>query len=107
MGNFVRKPAKADAAYSASILYGKDRSLDLVFDSFEEMKLIIRGIEYLIEDLKDESDRDDLKEEERMRNAWIESDQDKNNRLDFDEITDLMKTLNIQIEKYHLRKLFN
>jgi Ca2+-binding EF-hand superfamily protein len=103
----MRRPSKQDAAYSASILFGKDKTLDLVFESAEEMKLIIGGIQYLIEDLKDEHDRDDLKEEERMRNEWLQSDEDGNNRLDFREIVVLMERLNIQIEQYHLRNLFN
>lgn len=117
--NFQKRPSKQDAAYSVSIqymqyekddvdmMYGKDMTLDLVFESAEEMKLIIAGIQYIIEDLKDEENRTDLKEEDLMRKCWEEADEDGNNKLDIDEISALMVKLNCNIEKYHLRKTFD
>ena len=42
-----------------------------------------------------------------MREAWILADEDGNNKLDMDEISNLMQGLNKNIAPYHLKKIFD
>jgi Ca2+-binding EF-hand superfamily protein len=60
----------------------------------------------LIEDLKGEEDRDDLREVNRIRNAWVASDADGNGKLDQEEVIDLMKSLNVLMDEGHVRNMF-
>jgi hypothetical protein len=65
--NFKRHARPDSEAHSASIFYGSNRTLDLIFNSPEELKKTLCGIQYLMEDLKGEEDRDDLREVNRIR----------------------------------------
>lgn len=64
------------------------------------------GIIYLIDDLNGENQRDDLREERRIKNEWINADSDGNDKLDINEIANLLHKLNIEIDSSAMKKMF-
>uniref|UniRef100_H3DAI2 Phosphoinositide phospholipase C n=1 Tax=Tetraodon nigroviridis TaxID=99883 RepID=H3DAI2_TETNG len=79
-------------------------NLDLVAESAEEAQSWIRGIRKLVENLENMGEREKL---DQWISDWFKK-ADKNNdgRMNFKEVRDLLKMMNVDMSEHHAHRLF-
>ena len=107
--NFRKKPCLKYEDLSCSIYCGSSRNstLDLIFDSEEQMMLFLSGIHYLMEDARAAEENDQLKEMRAFQSAWNVGDKDGSGGLDFQEVKTMFCSLNIEANEEYLKELFD
>ncbi|KAM3857241.1 1-phosphatidylinositol 4,5-bisphosphate phosphodiesterase delta-4 [Diretmus argenteus] len=86
------------------VFRGRRGNLDLVAESAEEAQSWIRGIRKLIENLENMGEREKL---DQWIGDWFKK-ADKNNdgRMNFKEVQDLLKMMNVDMNEHHAHHLF-
>jgi phosphatidylinositol phospholipase C delta len=96
---FQKRPNESLVDRSFSIVYGgSNLTLDLVAKSKEEMEQWVEALQELASEANDPTSAFLLV-------AWKRADKNKDNQLDWDEISKLLKTLNVS-PKEHLKSTF-
>ncbi|XP_034029582.1 LOW QUALITY PROTEIN: 1-phosphatidylinositol 4,5-bisphosphate phosphodiesterase delta-4 [Thalassophryne amazonica] len=93
----------ADRCFTV-VFRGRRSNLDLVADSAEEAQSWISGIRKLIENLENMGERERL---DQWIGDWFKK-ADKNNdgRMNFKEVQDLLKMMNVDMNEHHAHHLF-
>ncbi|KAJ8349663.1 hypothetical protein SKAU_G00247930 [Synaphobranchus kaupii] len=86
------------------VFRGRRGNLDLVADSAEEAQSWIKGMRKLIENLENMGEREKL-------DQWIcdwfkKADKNKDGRMNFKEVQDLLKMMNVDMNEHHALRLF-
>uniref|UniRef100_A0A673A8J7 Phosphoinositide phospholipase C n=1 Tax=Sphaeramia orbicularis TaxID=375764 RepID=A0A673A8J7_9TELE len=86
------------------VFRGRRGNLDLVAESAEEAQSWIRGMRKLIENLENMGERERL---DQWISDWFKK-ADKNNdgRMNFKEVRDLLKMMNVDMNEHHAHRLF-
>uniref|UniRef100_A0A671V995 Phosphoinositide phospholipase C n=1 Tax=Sparus aurata TaxID=8175 RepID=A0A671V995_SPAAU len=86
------------------VFRGRRGNLDLVAESAEEAQSWIRGMKKLIENLENMGEREKL---DQWIGDWFKK-ADKNNdgRMNFKEVQDLLKMMNVDMNEHHAHRLF-
>uniref|UniRef100_A0A8C5DSL8 Phosphoinositide phospholipase C n=1 Tax=Gouania willdenowi TaxID=441366 RepID=A0A8C5DSL8_GOUWI len=86
------------------VFRGRRANLDLVADSADEAQSWIRGLKKLIENLENMGEREKL---DQWIGDWFKK-ADKNNdgRMNFKEVQDLLKMMNVDMNEHHAHRLF-
>ncbi|XP_044043835.1 1-phosphatidylinositol 4,5-bisphosphate phosphodiesterase delta-4 isoform X2 [Siniperca chuatsi] len=86
------------------VFRGRRGNLDLVAESAEEAQSWIRGMRKLIENLENMGEREKL---DQWIGDWFKK-ADKNNdgRMNFKEVRDLLKMMNVDMNEHHAYRLF-
>uniref|UniRef100_A0A3Q4AU78 Phosphoinositide phospholipase C n=1 Tax=Mola mola TaxID=94237 RepID=A0A3Q4AU78_MOLML len=86
------------------VFHGRRGNLDLVAESAEEAQSWIRGMRKLIENLENMGEREKL---DQWISDWFKK-ADKNNdgRMNFKEVRDLLKMMNVDMNEHHAHRLF-
>nr|XP_043905967.1 1-phosphatidylinositol 4,5-bisphosphate phosphodiesterase delta-4-like isoform X1 [Solea senegalensis]XP_043905974.1 1-phosphatidylinositol 4,5-bisphosphate phosphodiesterase delta-4-like isoform X1 [Solea senegalensis] len=86
------------------VFRGRRGNLDLVAESAEEAQSWIRGMRKLIENLENMGEREKL---DQWISDWFKK-ADKNNdgRMNFKEVQDLLKMMNVDMNGHHAHRLF-
>ncbi|XP_076580188.1 1-phosphatidylinositol 4,5-bisphosphate phosphodiesterase delta-4 isoform X2 [Chaetodon auriga] len=86
------------------VFRGRRGNLDLVAESAEEAQSWIRGMRKLIENLENMGEREKL---DQWIGDWFKK-ADKNNdgRMNFKEVRDLLKMMNVDMNEHHAHRLF-
>uniref|UniRef100_A0A4W6DVW2 Phosphoinositide phospholipase C n=1 Tax=Lates calcarifer TaxID=8187 RepID=A0A4W6DVW2_LATCA len=86
------------------VFRGRRGNLDLVAESAEEAQTWIRGMRKLIENLENMGEREKL---DQWIGDWFKK-ADKNNdgRMNFKEVRDLLKMMNVDMNEHHAHRLF-
>ncbi|KAG7215689.1 hypothetical protein INR49_022044, partial [Caranx melampygus] len=86
------------------VFRGRRGNLDLVAESAEEAQSWIRGMRKLIENLENMGEREKL---DQWIGDWFKK-ADKNNdgRMNFREVRDLLKMMNVDMNEHHAHRLF-
>ncbi|KAM9328462.1 1-phosphatidylinositol 4,5-bisphosphate phosphodiesterase delta-4 [Pholidichthys leucotaenia] len=86
------------------VFRGRRGNLDLVAESAEEAQSWIRGMRKLIENLENMGEREKL---DQWIGDWFKK-ADKNNdgRMNFKEVQDLLKMMNVDMNEHHAHRLF-
>ncbi|XP_065808139.1 1-phosphatidylinositol 4,5-bisphosphate phosphodiesterase delta-4 isoform X1 [Labrus bergylta] len=93
----------ADRCFTV-VFRGRRGNLDLVAESAEEAQTWIRGMRKLIESLENMGEREKL---DQWIGDWFKK-ADKNNdgRMNFKEVQDLLKMMNVDMNEHHAHRLF-
>ncbi|XP_062302907.1 1-phosphatidylinositol 4,5-bisphosphate phosphodiesterase delta-4 isoform X2 [Osmerus eperlanus] len=86
------------------VFRGRRGNLDLVADSAEEAQSWIKGMRKLIENLENMGEREKL-------DQWIcdwfkKADKNHDGRMNFKEVRDLLKMMNVDMNEQHAHRLF-
>uniref|UniRef100_A0AAY4D6I9 Phosphoinositide phospholipase C n=1 Tax=Denticeps clupeoides TaxID=299321 RepID=A0AAY4D6I9_9TELE len=86
------------------VFRGRRGNLDLVADSAEEAQAWIKGLRKLIENLENMGQSEKL-------DQWIcdwfkKADKNKDGRMNFKEVQDLLKMMNVDMNEHHALRLF-
>ncbi|XP_069052343.1 1-phosphatidylinositol 4,5-bisphosphate phosphodiesterase delta-4 isoform X2 [Lepisosteus oculatus] len=86
------------------VFRGRRGNLDLVADSPEEAQSWIKGMRKLIENVENMGQREKL-------DQWIcdwfqKADKNKDGRMNFKEVQDLLKMMNVDMNEHHALRLF-
>ncbi|XP_012684724.2 1-phosphatidylinositol 4,5-bisphosphate phosphodiesterase delta-4 [Clupea harengus] len=86
------------------VFRGRRGNLDLVADSAEEAQSWIKGMRKLIENVENMGQREKL-------DQWIcdwfkKADKNKDGRMNFKEVQDLLKMMNVDMNEHHALRLF-
>nr|XP_055074517.1 1-phosphatidylinositol 4,5-bisphosphate phosphodiesterase delta-4-like [Misgurnus anguillicaudatus] len=86
------------------VFRGRRGNLDLVAESAEEAQTWIRGIRKLIDNLENMGQREKL-------DQWIcdwfkKADKNRDGRMNFKEVRDLLKMMNVDMNEHHALRLF-
>ncbi|XP_035249746.1 1-phosphatidylinositol 4,5-bisphosphate phosphodiesterase delta-4-like isoform X2 [Anguilla anguilla] len=86
------------------VFRGRRGNLDLVAESAEEAQSWIRGMRKLIESLENMGERERL-------DQWIcdwfkKADKNKDGRMNFKEVQDLLRMMNVDMSEHHALRLF-
>ncbi|XP_030627930.1 1-phosphatidylinositol 4,5-bisphosphate phosphodiesterase delta-4 [Chanos chanos] len=86
------------------VFRGRRGNLDLVAESEEEAQIWIKGIRKLIENIENMGQREKL-------DQWIcdwfkKADKNKDGRMNFKEVRDLLKMMNVDMNEHHALRLF-
>ncbi|KAM8934044.1 1-phosphatidylinositol 4,5-bisphosphate phosphodiesterase delta-4 [Pelodytes ibericus] len=86
------------------VFHGRRRNLDLIANTTEEAQCWIQGLEKLIETVT----KMDQKE---MLDQWIcdwfqKADKNRDGRMNFKEVQDLLKMMNVDMNEHHAYRLF-
>uniref|UniRef100_A0A667YLH6 Phosphoinositide phospholipase C n=1 Tax=Myripristis murdjan TaxID=586833 RepID=A0A667YLH6_9TELE len=86
------------------VFRGRRGNLDLVAESAEEARSWIQGMRKLIENLENMGEREKL---DQWIGDWFKK-ADKNNdgRMNFKEVRDLLKMMNVDMNEHHAHRLF-
>ncbi|XP_039979082.1 1-phosphatidylinositol 4,5-bisphosphate phosphodiesterase delta-4 isoform X2 [Xiphias gladius] len=86
------------------VFRGRRGNLDLVAESAEEAQSWIKGLRKLIENLENMGEREKL---DQWIGDWFKK-ADKNNdgRMNFKEVRDLLKMMNVDMNEHHAHRLF-
>ncbi|XP_068165237.1 1-phosphatidylinositol 4,5-bisphosphate phosphodiesterase delta-4 isoform X1 [Antennarius striatus] len=86
------------------VFRGRRSNLDLVAESAEEAQSWIRGTRKLIENLENMGEREKL---DQWISDWFKkADKNKDGRMNFKEIQDLLKMMNVAMNEHHAYCLF-
>ncbi|XP_068612358.1 1-phosphatidylinositol 4,5-bisphosphate phosphodiesterase delta-4-like [Brachionichthys hirsutus] len=86
------------------VFRGRKGNLDLVAESAEEAQSWIRGMRKLIENLENMGEREKL---DQWISDWFKkADKNKDGRMNFREIRDLLKMMNVAMNEHHAHRLF-
>ncbi|KAI1899454.1 hypothetical protein AGOR_G00061960 [Albula goreensis] len=86
------------------VFRGRRGNLDLVAESAEEAQSWVKGMRKLIENLENMGERERL-------DQWIcdwfkKADKNKDGRMNFKEVQDLLKMMNVDMNEHHALRLF-
>ncbi|CAN8004369.1 unnamed protein product, partial [Ixodes hexagonus] len=87
------------------IVSPKNDTLDLVACNANECELWVRGLRHLIANCK--NTRRDQEHERWLRDQFQKADVNRSGSLNFSECQNLLKQLNVSMDKSHCRALFN
>uniref|UniRef100_A0AAY4D7K4 Phosphoinositide phospholipase C n=1 Tax=Denticeps clupeoides TaxID=299321 RepID=A0AAY4D7K4_9TELE len=83
------------------VFRGRRGNLDLVADSAEEAQAWIKGLRKLIENLEN------MGQSEKWICDWFKkADKNKDGRMNFKEVQDLLKMMNVDMNEHHALRLF-
>ncbi|XP_055361671.1 1-phosphatidylinositol 4,5-bisphosphate phosphodiesterase delta-4-like isoform X3 [Betta splendens] len=86
------------------VFRGRRGNLDLVAESAEEAQSWIRGMRKLIENLENMGEREKL---DQWIGDWFKkADKNKDGRMNFKEVRDLLKMMNVDMNEHHAHRLF-
>uniref|UniRef100_A0A8C7YT94 Phosphoinositide phospholipase C n=1 Tax=Oryzias sinensis TaxID=183150 RepID=A0A8C7YT94_9TELE len=86
------------------VFRGRKGNLDLVAESAEEAQSWIRGIRKLIENVENMGEREKL---DQWISDWFKkADKDRDGRMNFKEVRDLLKMMNVDMNEHHALRLF-
>ncbi|XP_047432267.1 1-phosphatidylinositol 4,5-bisphosphate phosphodiesterase delta-4 [Mugil cephalus] len=86
------------------VFRGRRGNLDLVAESAEEAQSWIKGIRKLIENLENMGEREKL---DQWIGDWFKkADKDNDGRMNFKEVRDLLKMMNVDMNEHHAHRLF-
>jgi len=90
-----------------SIIHGSNgrETLDLVAESVDERDAWITGLKHLVETFK--SLHQDRQYDLWLRSKFEAADKDNNGALNMDEVVKLLRKFNLQMDKKHIKDLFN
>ncbi|RXG70311.1 1-phosphatidylinositol 4,5-bisphosphate phosphodiesterase delta-4 [Armadillidium vulgare] len=105
-GSPVSSDPPLEESLCFSIIHGNGREvLDLMANSTEQRDLWVDGLKYLMENVQS-------MHQDRLYDVWLRkkfeaADKDKNGALNMDEISKLVASLNLKLDKKHAKTLFN
>ncbi|KAF6726551.1 1-phosphatidylinositol 4,5-bisphosphate phosphodiesterase delta-4 [Oryzias melastigma] len=86
------------------VFRGRKGNLDLVAESAEEAQTWVKGIRKLIENVENMGEREKL---DQWISDWFKkADKDRDGRMNFKEVRDLLKMMNIDMNEDHALRLF-
>ncbi|XP_068446450.1 1-phosphatidylinositol 4,5-bisphosphate phosphodiesterase delta-4 isoform X1 [Clinocottus analis] len=86
------------------VFRGRRGNLDLVAESTEEAQSWIRGMRKLIENLENMGEREKL---DQWIGDWFrKADKNNDGRMNFKEVQDLLKMMNVDMNEHHAHRLF-
>ncbi|TDG96416.1 hypothetical protein EPR50_G00241550 [Perca flavescens] len=89
------------------VFRGRRGNLDLVAESAEEAQSWIRGIRKLMENLENMGERERLDHVPRWISDWFrKADKNNDGRMNFREVRDLLKMMNVDMNEHHAHRLF-
>ncbi|XP_026217717.1 1-phosphatidylinositol 4,5-bisphosphate phosphodiesterase delta-4 isoform X3 [Anabas testudineus] len=86
------------------VFRGRRGNLDLVAESVEEAQSWIRGMKKLIENLENMGEREKL--DQWIGDLFKKADKNKDGRMNFKEVRDLLKMMNVDMNEHHAHRLF-
>ncbi|KAM9304785.1 1-phosphatidylinositol 4,5-bisphosphate phosphodiesterase delta-4 [Gastrophryne carolinensis] len=94
---------QADLCFTI-VFHGRRGNLDLIANSPEEAQCWIQGLEKLIETVKNMDQKE-------LLDQWIwdwfqKADKNKDGRMNFKEVRDLLKMMNVDMNEHHAYRLF-
>ncbi|KAM8903256.1 1-phosphatidylinositol 4,5-bisphosphate phosphodiesterase delta-4 isoform 1-T1 [Spinachia spinachia] len=86
------------------VFRGRRGNLDLVAESAEEAQSWIKGMRKLIENLENMGEREKL---DQWIGDWFrKADKNNDGRMNFKEVQDLLKMMNVDMNEHHAHRLF-
>ncbi|XP_033833374.1 1-phosphatidylinositol 4,5-bisphosphate phosphodiesterase delta-4 [Periophthalmus magnuspinnatus] len=86
------------------VFRGRRGNLDLVAESAEEAQSWIRGMRKLIENVENMGERERL---DQWIGDWFKkADKNRDGRMNFKEVRDLLKMMNVDMNEHHAHRLF-
>ncbi|XP_049425888.1 1-phosphatidylinositol 4,5-bisphosphate phosphodiesterase delta-4 [Epinephelus fuscoguttatus] len=86
------------------VFRGRRGNLDLVAESAEEAQSWIRGMRKLIDNLENMGEREKL---DQWIGDWFrKADKNNDGRMNFKEVQDLLKMMNVDMNEHHAHRLF-
>ncbi|XP_042369154.1 1-phosphatidylinositol 4,5-bisphosphate phosphodiesterase delta-4-like isoform X2 [Plectropomus leopardus] len=86
------------------VFRGRRSNLDLVAESAEEAQSWIRGMKKLMENLENMGERERL---DQWIGDWFrKADKNNDGRMNFKEVRDLLKMMNVDMNEHHAHRLF-
>ncbi|MED6235107.1 1-phosphatidylinositol 4,5-bisphosphate phosphodiesterase delta-4 [Ataeniobius toweri] len=86
------------------VFRGRRGNLDLVAESAEEAQSWIKGLRKLIENLENMGEREKL---DQWIGDWFKkADKNKDGRMNFKEVRDLLRMMNVDMNEHHAHRLF-
>ncbi|XP_049919206.1 1-phosphatidylinositol 4,5-bisphosphate phosphodiesterase delta-4 isoform X2 [Epinephelus moara] len=86
------------------VFRGRRGNLDLVAESAEEAQSWIRGMRKLIDNLENMGEREKL---DQWIGDWFrKADKNNDGRMNFKEVRDLLKMMNVDMNEHHAHRLF-
>ncbi|XP_007908510.2 1-phosphatidylinositol 4,5-bisphosphate phosphodiesterase delta-4 isoform X2 [Callorhinchus milii] len=86
------------------VFRGRSGNLDLVAESVQEAESWVRGLRTLINSLQNMDQKEKL---DRWIRDWFQkADKDKDGRMNFKEVRDLLKMMNVNMNELHALSLF-
>jgi len=99
---FKTRPGAAAEALSFSVIYGSEyETLDLVASNEAQYKLWTNAVSYYVQEAA-KADKIELF----LRQAWRKADKNGDNKLSLNEISHLLRQLNVNVHHEHLKKRF-
>ncbi|KAK5619272.1 1-phosphatidylinositol 4,5-bisphosphate phosphodiesterase delta-4 [Crenichthys baileyi] len=93
----------ADRCFTV-VFRGRRGNLDLVAESTEEAQSWIKGLRKLIENLENMGEREKL---DQWIGDWFKkADKNKDGRMNFKEVRDLLRMMNVDMNEHHAHRLF-
>ncbi|MEQ2313863.1 1-phosphatidylinositol 4,5-bisphosphate phosphodiesterase delta-4 [Ameca splendens] len=93
----------ADRCFTV-VFRGRRGNLDLVAESAEEAQSWIKGLRKLIENLENMGEREKL---DQWIGDWFKkADKNKDGRMNFKEVRDLLRMMNVDMNEHHAHRLF-
>uniref|UniRef100_A0A3Q2FCQ5 Phosphoinositide phospholipase C n=1 Tax=Cyprinodon variegatus TaxID=28743 RepID=A0A3Q2FCQ5_CYPVA len=86
------------------VFRGRRGNLDLVAESAEEAESWIKGIRKLIENLENMGEREKL--DQWIRDWFKKADKNNDGRMNFKEVRDLLRMMNVDMNEHHAHRLF-
>ncbi|KAM4626800.1 1-phosphatidylinositol 4,5-bisphosphate phosphodiesterase delta-4 [Discoglossus pictus] len=86
------------------VFYGRRGNLDLIANTAEEAQGWIQGLQKLIETVRNMDQKELL---DQWINDWFQkADKNKDGRMNFKEVQDLLKMMNVDMNEHHAFRLF-
>ncbi|XP_066432129.1 1-phosphatidylinositol 4,5-bisphosphate phosphodiesterase delta-4 isoform X1 [Eleutherodactylus coqui] len=86
------------------VFYGRRANLDLVASTAEEAQCWIHGLEKLIETVRNMDQKEIL--DQWICDWFIKADKNRDGRMNFKEVQDLLKMMNVDMNEHHAYRLF-
>uniref|UniRef100_A0A8C5PMH9 Phosphoinositide phospholipase C n=1 Tax=Leptobrachium leishanense TaxID=445787 RepID=A0A8C5PMH9_9ANUR len=86
------------------VFYGRRRNLDLIANTAEEAQCWIQGLEKLIETVTKMDQKEIL--DQWICDWFMKADKNKDGRMNFKEVQDLLKMMNVDMNEHHAYRLF-
>ncbi|CAH2310619.1 1-phosphatidylinositol 4,5-bisphosphate phosphodiesterase delta-4 [Pelobates cultripes] len=86
------------------VFHGRRRNLDLIANTPEEAQLWIQGLEKLVEAVTKMDQKEKM--DQWICDWFVKADKNKDGRMNFKEVQDLLKMMNVDMNEHHAYRLF-